>query len=130
DESGEIISGAGNRVKPVVMTGDQYCAFMGAYLAEGWTSDAVHICQMTYSKGFEPFKKLLTDICGGKTPYYDGGEFIVCRRGLARYTKQFGHSHEKYIPEEIMNATLRQIKIFWDYYTLGDGYKIEWKTTR
>lgn len=130
DHTTTKVKGSGCRVTPVVMSGDQYCAFMGAYLAEGWTSDAVMICQLKKSKGYEPYKKLLTDICGGKTPYYNGGEFVVCRRGLARYTKQFGHSHEKYIPEEIMSATPRQIKIFLDYYTLGDAYILKWETTR
>src|ERR1039458_7671362 len=40
---------------------------------------------------------------------------------LCDYCSQFGKSYEKFIPELIMNAPPRQLRIFWDFYMLGDG---------
>lgn len=108
--------------KPVDMSGDDYCAFMGAFLSEGWTAPRkVHISQHVESKGYKPFKELLERIFGGNI-YHDGKDFIVHRKQLRDYCRQFGKSYEKYVPEEIMNATPRQLKIFWDFYMLGDGH--------
>ena len=123
-------------IKPIVMTGDEYCAFMGAYLSEGWCMKSssgyeVSICQLEKSKGFIPYKNLLTGILG-KEPAYRGCEFKISRKALYEHVKQFGQrSYVKFIPEEIMNATKKQLKIFWDYYVLGNGsteyYKVDSK---
>lgn len=110
----------------VDMTGDEYCAFMGAYLAEGYVPHNkncknVYICQREKSKGFESFKKLFTKILG-KEVYHCGREFVICRKSLADHVCQFGrYAHEKFIPQEIMDATSSQIWIFLQYYILGDG---------
>lgn len=114
--------------KPVRMNGDDYCAFMGAYLSEGWTNNrsgtkivrTVCITQMEKSKGYLPYKTLLERILGGPVQR-SKKDFVITRSGLARFCKQFGRSWEKYIPEEIMNAPTRQLKIFWDNFVHGDG---------
>lgn len=103
------------------MTGDQFCAFMGMWLAEGSVRrNGVQIAQMQKSKGFVKFKSLLTDIIGHE-PFYGGHQFEINHAGFANYLRQFGHALDKFIPDEIMNATPRQIKIFVEYFFLGDG---------
>jgi hypothetical protein len=108
--------------KSVSMTGDEYCAFMGAFLSEGWTGKyTTNISQFPASKGMEPYRKLLTEILG-KEPKHTGTDFVISRQGLRDHCHQFGtRAWLKFIPSEIMNATSRQIKIFWDYFLLGDG---------
>ncbi len=109
-------------------SGDDYAAFMGMYLSEGSVSkglkcnhrNRVSISQYEKSKGFGPFKELLTRIIG-RTPCHDGINFEFSNGGLADFLRPFGYSYEKYIPDDIMNASIEQLQIFWDYYLLGDG---------
>jgi len=113
------------------MSGDDYCAFMGMYLSEGHLQgekgteekNYIRITQKEYSKGFSPFRDLLTRILG-RVPYYGHSVFNFGWRGLARHLEQFGtNCYSKTIPQAILNATPRQQKIFWDFYLLGDGAK-------
>jgi hypothetical protein len=107
------------------MTGDQYCAFMGAWLAEGYTSCSgrvAGIAQVVDGKGFNAYWELVNNIKGA-SPSHNWKSITVCNAPLGRYLSKFGHASEKYVPAEIMNATPRQIEIFLRYYALGDGSK-------
>lgn len=108
----------------IVMTGDQYCAFMGMWLAEGSVSrhdgKTIYVSQRKESKGFDEFRVLLEAIFGSVR--HDGDKFIITNRALNLYLRQFGYAPDKYIPEEIRNTIPRQIDIFWKYYWLGDGH--------
>jgi len=106
----------------VSMTGDEYCSFMGMYLAEGCftNGDQVFITQNPKSKGFKPFRDLLTSIFG-KEPYYTGASWAISSKSLYDYLSRFGKALDKFIPEEIKEATPRQLELFWRYYWYGDG---------
>jgi hypothetical protein len=121
----------GTRVR---VSGDDYCAFMGMYLSEGSLNrqagdkdeDAksrIQIHQCRKSKGFEPFRALLARMIGHEPSYTDQGErFYVGWRGLAEHVALFGKDcYTKFIPQEILDATPRQQKIFWDFFVYGDG---------
>jgi hypothetical protein len=111
------------RSKSVTMSGDDYCAFMGMYLAEGnlHHKGSIAISQPPDGRGaHETYRALLekiftTGVC------YSGHQFEVCRKSLASFLRQFGKAQEKFIPDDIREATPRQIGIFLDYYLLGDG---------
>ncbi|MHB1953857.1 MAG: LAGLIDADG family homing endonuclease [Sulfobacillus sp.] len=111
------------------ISGDDYCAFMGAYLSEGWLAGTkkkkieIRISQKTFSKGFAPFKELLKRVFKREVQYNENVScFIVSWDGFLEHLSQFGtYCYNKIIPEEILNATPRQQKIFWDYFVLGDG---------
>ena len=106
---------------PIEISGEDYCAFMGMYLAEGSTNkNYIRITQDSKSKGYKQFKKLLNKIFSSGLSYH-GGDFIKNSKPLSKYLKKFGRSWEKYIPEDIMNATKEQQEIFLHYYMLGDG---------
>lgn len=111
------------------ISGDDYCALLGAYLAEGNLSNSgatknkyiINIHQQEKSKGYSPFKTLLARIMG-KNVVYTGDRFVFGWYGLADHLRQFGENcYSKMIPQSIMDATPRQQKIFWDYFILGDG---------
>ena len=106
----------------IVMDGDQFCAFMGMWLSEGYINKGklIGIAQQRKSKGYEEFKELLTAIVGTE-PYYDDHAWSFGSVHLAKYLLQFGHAAEKFVPDEIMNATPDQIRTFFHYYYLGDG---------
>lgn len=122
EEIGGMVFYNGNKhTQPVKLSGDDYCAFMGMYLAEGSTNkNYIRITQDPKSKGYKPFKELLERIFPSGLSYH-GGDFIKNSKPTSKYLKEFGRSWEKYIPKEIMNATPRQQEIFLYYYMLGDG---------
>ena len=103
------------------MEGDDYCAFMGMWLAEGCKKDkGFFISQMEKSKGYEEYKNLLIKIFEVE-PYYNGLGWGKGNSPIYDYIKQFGLADTKFIPQEIMDSTPRQLGIFLHYYMLGDG---------
>ena len=63
----------------------------------------------------------------GKKDMIDG---IICQTTLKiiysveleKKLRKYGKAHDKYIPTEIINGSLRTIEAFIDAYTLGDGH--------
>jgi hypothetical protein len=115
------------QARAVVMSGDDYAAFMGMYLAEGCVvaagtpkRDVISITQQESSKGFGAFRELLRRVLG-REPSYNGKDFYFKHETLSRYLRQFGKAHEKYVPDEVQRLSARQLGIFWAYYLLGDG---------
>ena len=112
-----------------VVSGEDFCALVGSYLSEGSCSKGANrsyrivISQLSTSKGFKPYKELIERIQGFSG--YSKNGFNITRKSFYDYFVQFGHSHEKFIPDEIMNATPDQIRIFLHYFTLGDGHVVD-----
>lgn len=119
----------------IEMDGDDYCAFMGMYIAEGSaigrknkynaSKTRISISQQEKSKGYIPYKELLIKIFGKEPTINKLDEKIngwaIRNKKLYEYLKQFGYSYEKFIPELIKDATPKQLEIFLYYYMLGDG---------
>ena len=108
------------------MSGDDYAAFMGMYLAEGcasWPSDpyAVIISQEKQSKGYTAYRDLLIRIFGSE-PHYGGNRWALSRKALALHLAPLGHAESKFIPDGLLGASRRQLEIFWRFYHLGDGF--------
>lgn len=103
------------------LSGDDYCALMGAFISEGnmHGNKGIEINQYPASKGFKLYQDLLLRING--SALHDGRAFILSRRAIVEHFKTIGKCHEKFVPEIIRNATKRQIQIFWQYYMAGDG---------
>lgn len=115
-----------NWQEDIELSGDDYCALMGMWLSEGHChQDGIHISQNRRGTSFAPFNDALVKAFGSKVRYEtrgDGGTFVISSRALRDHFRQFGHSHEKFVPDDIMKAPPRQIEIFWHYYWLGDGF--------
>ena len=113
----------GTTPKQVRISGDDFCALMGMYLAEG---SVVHgnkgffISQPEDGQGSRRlYLELLARIYG--VVGEDDRGLTVHSVALGEYLRAFGHAHEKYIPDSIREATPRQLEIFWKYYYAGDG---------
>jgi len=106
--------------KDFTVSGDDFCALLGSYIAEGsmMKIGGIGVSQTVSSKGYPEFKELFDRIGG----WYDGRQFRLSLRAVNQYFRQFGVAHEKFVPEVVRNATPRQIKIFLHYYALGDGH--------
>jgi len=120
------------------VSGDDYCAFMGMYLAEGnlaprvadepGTKHRIDIHQYPTSKAFAIFRDLIKRLTG-KEPLCDRNRMSIGWYGLAQHLSQFGtNCYNKRIPQIILDAPPRQQQIFWDYYLLGDG-SVTWQQT-
>lgn len=113
-------------------TTQDYCAFMGWYLAEGWTlkngarKSATYKCGIAQSKVANPEKyaaieSLLNrvmpvNVCTSK----DG--FVWSHKECASYLRQFGGSLKKFIPRQIIEqSNTEDIRAFLEAYIDGDG---------
>jgi hypothetical protein len=106
------------------ISGDDFAAFMGAYLSEGscnlTAGRTVAISQKRNGKAWEEYNELLERIAPGRVKYV-GDSFLINSTCMVEYLKQFNHARGKWIPDVIMNAPRGQLEIFWHYFRLGDG---------
>ena len=117
----------GPQPRDVSMTGDQFAAFMGMYIAEGSATRAPHdwlvvISQTPEGKGYGEYREVLTDVFGqepGKGNY--GTTWVMHSRAMYDYLSPLGKAKVKWIPPDVLNLSRRQLEIFWRYYFLGDG---------
>lgn len=111
------------RAREFVCSGDDFAAFMGMYLAEGCAPkpDQVYISQERTSKGFVAYRQLFRGLFG-RDVCHTGKCFVVGHKTLHDYLRPLGKAHEKTVPDLVMNMSARQLRIFWNYYLLGDGY--------
>lgn len=121
--SDQVFADTDPRSTTVIMSGDDYCAFMGMYLAEGNLNKVGSICisQPKDLRGAHDLYRDLLERVFGTGVTFCGHQFEVCRKSLASHLRQFGKAGDKFIPREILDATPRQLEIFWRYYYLGDG---------
>lgn len=98
---------------------DVWSAFIGIWLADGYVSNGkVGIAQKTPGKT-ERIEKLLSQL-----PFQFSkreNEFYLYSKQLSSYLMEFGKSYEKYVPRFVKELSPRQIKIFLEWFALGDG---------
>jgi len=102
---------------------------MGFYLAEGCVSRNNIIISQFGAKNKEMADVLYSmnlDIRNIKVKGIERG-FKVKNKKLANYLKSFGHSHEKYIPDEIKQLSPEYIRLFLDAFRFGDGSTVKGK---
>lgn len=110
--------------EPLILNGDDYAAFMGAWLAEGWVAlrgrGLITISQSPSSRGFVMYGELLDRMFPGRWRH-DGTNFVVNDERLARHLRPLRMAVKKLMPPELKNFSTRQLRLFWDYYMAGDG---------
>jgi len=104
---------------------DDWLAFFGIWIAEGYTTDLYRIgISQSREKNPEKWKKikeLLSKLPFNFWPSGDNG-FIMSDKTLYEYLKQFGKSRDKFIPKELKQLSKRQLAILLAWWTEGDGY--------
>jgi len=113
-----------NWSEEIILSGDDYCKFMGIWIAEGCVynrkgvSYQVDIAQYPGHKK-DQIREFLkqTGIKFSETKY----KFIIWNKDLYSYLLQFGKCKTKFVPKSIKNARERQRRLFLDWYGLGDG---------
>lgn len=102
---------------------DWFCEFMGYYLADGSIQrhrSGIMLCQRRGEPAYESMIRCIESIGISPKIYRDG--MYIFRASLNRYLEKFGRCNEKYVPDEIMHASRRQIKIFLDAFIKCDGH--------
>ena len=103
-----------------------FMKFLGIYLSEGdyrKTNNDVNVYQkkpeicevingMFKELGFK--YTIIVDKTGKHT-------FRICDPRLNQYVSQFGDCYTKYVPKEIKNQSKENLRIFYDWFVLGDG---------
>ena len=100
--------------------------FFGFWIAEGCVSKGkngdynIYLSSQNKELLFE-IKKLLEDI--GYIVYYQKDKKIRIRDyQLFQYLRQFGKSHDRFIPSEIKSLSKELLELLFKYYLQGDGH--------
>jgi hypothetical protein len=122
-----------------------FASFLGAWLAEGSLGPArkyerkssrqspiganapsgpINITQLPATKGYEPYRELLTRMLG-REPARSGEHWLFSCSDLWHYLSPLGKAATKYIPAEVKNWGRPELEAFLHFYLLGDG----WSTT-
>ncbi|MBI2136467.1 hypothetical protein HYU06_05330 [Candidatus Woesearchaeota archaeon] len=102
---------------------DIWLEFLGYYISEGcFCYDKGHhniyVAQSLKSKHYEKIKKCLNKIYHWG---YNSGSFKLSNKQLFEYLKQFGKAKDKFIPQELLGVSERQLKILFEALMRGDG---------
>ncbi len=133
------------RFKQINMKPEQFSKFMGIWLAEGSISSPSYIerdscgrAKDGYRKRYyifitqkdkivrERIEKLYQEI-GINIDYNNyskkagSGTYRFQNKELWLYLKQFGKSHNKFVPREILNAKGEYLECFLEWFGYGDG---------
>ena len=119
---------------PLKIKIEDWVAFFGLYLAEGSVRGSkggkkknYEICIKQKLSKYKIILKLLKKLPFKFSVYKskDLVNFSIVNRQLWEYLRQFGNSHQKYIPSEIKQLNPNLLKILLKWYLLGDGNKRE-----
>ncbi len=106
---------------------DDWLRFFGIWLAEGWTTktrqSVVGLCQNEGPKARTIAGWIAA--CGfhaGERTTPEGlVRFEITNKQLYDYLVQFGKSHDKFLPRELLALSRRQLTILYEAMMLGDG---------
>ena len=114
---------------------DNWLEFFGFWMAEGWTSKTKGLHQVgvaqTKDNGYlSHMYELLVNM--GFNPKYtkDKKQIRVFDKQLWDYLSNFGNAYDKFIPQEVLDLSPRQLTIFLEWFIKGDGHIENNKYTR
>lgn len=114
---------------------DNWLEFFGFWMAEGWTTKTkglhqVGIAQTKDNDHLEYIHELLIKM--GFNPKYtkDKKQIRVFDKQLWEYLSNFGNAYDKFIPQEVLDLSPRQLTLFLDWFIKGDGHIEKNKYTR
>jgi hypothetical protein len=114
---------------------DNWLAFFGFWMAEGWTTKTKGLHQVgivqTKDNGYlSHMYELLVNM--GFNPKYtkDKKQIRVFDKQLWDYLSNFGGAYDKFIPQEVLDLSPRQLAIFLEWFIKGDGHIENNKYTR
>lgn len=110
-----------NGRKTVIFPIINWLQFFGWYISEGCIYEGTITLSQVKEEGRKKIREVLENF-----PYnYNEGKraFYVHGKDLSNYLKQFGKSHEKFIPRELLNLKPFLLQYLFDALMEGDGIK-------
>ncbi|MCD6108906.1 MAG: hypothetical protein J7J89_05515, partial [Thermoplasmata archaeon] len=116
---------------PIKIKIEDWVAFFGIWIAEGSVRGSKGGKKKVYEitiKQKEPKASHIRELFS-RLPFkfreYIGGNgvitFSIVNQQLWHYLSKFGNSHTKHLPKEIKNLSPRLLRIFLEWYLMGDG---------
>lgn len=105
--------------------------FMGIYLSEGHVDGTRNTGKVCVTQVKEDVSALIEELFIEMPfeftviKYKNDNRKVFCITDLrlSHYLKQFGKSHQKFVPDFIKNQSKENLQIFYDWFVLGDGRK-------
>jgi phosphoribosylamine-glycine ligase len=124
-------AGQVQETEPFEISMDAWLRFFGVWLSDGYTSKNSRESFGSYNVSIaqkkspqkEEIRKMLSDF---PIKFVDEGiQYTVRDKRLGEYLAQFGEAPEKFVPDFIKRLSPRQIRIFLDWFSKGDGTQME-----
>lgn len=106
-----------------VLSTDTFLMLMGAFISEGNIVNVKGSYGIDISQTKEPNRaNLIAALQTANVPHcFTGDKIRIYSKQLMMYCKVLGHSHEKYIPNELFNFPPDQLRILFRWLMWGDG---------
>jgi predicted phage terminase large subunit-like protein len=118
----EVVTRKRKIIQPKTLKWSNYCNLLGWYLSEGSVVDRDKAFVISQKKKLQRREiRRLLDRCGF-TYSTDKNNFIVYCPDWYNYFSQFGRSWNKFIPNEVLNSTTKNLKILFKALMGGDGH--------
>lgn len=108
---------------------DNYLKFLGIFLADGSTNATViNGNYKTVITKSEPIVagiiREVMDQLPHNYAYSKNGDFQITNKAVREHFVQFGKSHEKFIPRDVLTkANAEQLRTLFEWITMGDGHR-------
>lgn len=121
---------------PIKVAIDDWVAFMGIFLAEGWVNrngektgrkvkHLTRVAQMKNSVHWEEINAMLMNLPFKFRWIQRHNSWESSCGQLWKYLKQFGLCNEKFVPQFIKDLKPEKLEILWKWACMGDGWKIK-----
>lgn len=106
--------------KPLKIKMDDWLAFFGLYISEGSLCCHHYGVTIWQKKRHPQMQQILDKFPLRATRTTDS--WVIKDVRLNAYLRQFGHSHQKHIPRDLLNLSKRQLNILLRSLMFGDGH--------
>jgi nucleoside-diphosphate-sugar epimerase len=118
--------------RPILM--EDWLRFLGWYLAEGhcYESAKTGNCTVTLTTYYRTDEALAVMRAVGLSPVVDKHHVVATSRQMYTYVRQFGKSHDKFIPHEVKQLHPRYLRTLLQALLDGDGNRVgknSWRYT-
>lgn len=123
-----------HRFKSKLIPMNSWLRFLGWYLSEGNCNESSKTgnCRIVLTTFYRIEEAINVMIAIGLSPVIDHHHIVATSRQLYEYLKNFGKSHDKYIPFEIKQLHPKQLNILLKSLLDGDGNQVSknsWRYT-
>ena len=103
-----------------------FLMILGMFLSEGncFSPQSSYGIEFTQKKGPSSDRMVAALAAAGFRDTYNkkSGKFRIYSHSLLNYFRQFGHAHDKFIPDWVFGLPAENLKVLFDWLMWGDGH--------